>query len=68
MVRLGATVTTVHFVKVTVRILGLPFGANCLLKIIPLQSKGAKSNQFHLSPITSDFVYKELCALNPTKH
>ena len=31
------------------------------------QSKGSKSNQFHLSPITPDFVFKELCALNPTK-
>ena len=29
--------------------------------------KGVKPNCFSMSPITSDFVYKQLCAFNPTK-
>ena len=31
------------------------------------KEKGVEPNCFTLSPVTSDYVYKELCKLNPTK-
>ncbi len=31
------------------------------------EEKGVTSNSFKLAPISSDFVYKQLCQLNPTK-